>query len=210
MKDLIILGTGVHAAEMVQIVERANLKKKTWNLKGLISPLDKDPRREVQGYPVMGNYKQMGTWKRALFVPSNNWPVRYAIPRERLATLVDPSAFISPTAILGKGCVVYPFCFIGHNARLGERVFCLSHSVISHDDVLGDRVTVTSGAMIAGRVQVGQDSYLGQACTIRQDISIGRDCLIGTGAVVVKDVASGSVMAGNPARKIKDKRVKPS
>jgi hypothetical protein len=36
MKDLVILGGGVHAAEMVEIVGRINRVKKTWNLLGLI------------------------------------------------------------------------------------------------------------------------------------------------------------------------------
>jgi len=34
MKDLVIMGGG-HAAEMVEIVDRINRVKKTWNLLGL-------------------------------------------------------------------------------------------------------------------------------------------------------------------------------
>ena len=37
MRDLLILGTGVHALEMVEIVERVNRAAATWNLIGLIT-----------------------------------------------------------------------------------------------------------------------------------------------------------------------------
>ena len=41
MQDLLILGAGVHAGEMVEIVERVNLIKKTWNLLGFIATDEK-------------------------------------------------------------------------------------------------------------------------------------------------------------------------
>jgi acetyltransferase-like isoleucine patch superfamily enzyme len=39
---------------------------------------------------------------------------------------------------------------------------------------------------------------------VRQNLRIGRDSLVGMGSVVIKDVPPSSVMAGNPARKLRD------
>ena len=41
-------------------------------------------------------------------------------------------------------------------------------------------------------------------CTQRAGTVIGRNALVGAGSVVVRDVSDGKVVAGNPARVIKD------
>jgi acetyltransferase-like isoleucine patch superfamily enzyme len=205
VRDLLILGVGVHAAEMAEIVERVNGVEPTWNLLGYLSPRP-DPARELRnGYPVLGSVEQLAVYDDAALVPDNDWPGVPALPRGRLATLIDPSAFISRTAEIGDGCVIYPHCFIGLNARLGDRVFCLSGSVINHDDVLEERVVVASGVSLAGSVHVEAGCYLGQACTVRQFVRIGRGSLIGMGAVVLADAAPNSVIVGNPGRRLRDR-----
>ena len=206
MKDLIILSTAVHAAEMAEIVERVNQDKKTWNLLGFIAHNEEAlKQKKLNGYPVLGLVNMLDKYPQALVVPGNEWPRDQAIPRERLATLVDPMVFVSRTATIGAGCVLYPHCYVGLRARIGDWVFVLSGSIINHDDVIGDRVVFASSVTLAGNLRVEDDCYLGQGCTVRQFITVGRNSLVGMGAVVVRDVAPNSVMAGNPARKIKDR-----
>ena len=146
----------------------------------------------------------MPAYPEAFLVPDNEWPRSLAIPADRLASLIDPSVFLSRTAVIGAGCVLYPHCFVGLNARIGDAVFCLSGSIINHDAVIENRVVIASGVTLAGSVHVEPDCYLGQACTIRQNVRIGRGSLIGMGAVVVRDVPPGSVIVGNPGRKLRD------
>ena len=88
---------------------------------------------------------------------------------------------------------------------MGDFVFCLSGSVINHDNVIEDRVVFASGVALAGHVHVENGCYLGQSSTVRQFLTIGRGSMLGMGAVVVKDVPPNSVMAGNPARKLRDR-----
>jgi acetyltransferase-like isoleucine patch superfamily enzyme len=102
--------------------------------------------------------------------------------------LIDPSVFLSRTATVGAGCVLYPHCFVGLNARIGN------------DVVVEDRVVIAS---LAGSVPIEPDCYLGQACTVRQQVRIGQGSVIGMGAVVIRDVAPGSVIVGNPGRKLR-------
>jgi carbonic anhydrase/acetyltransferase-like protein (isoleucine patch superfamily) len=206
MRDLIILGMGPHAAEMVEIVERVNRAEPTWNLIGIIAPADRPMPEEKQwnGCPILGTPEAVGRFPDALFVPDNEWPRPTGVSRDRLVTLVAPSSFVSRTARLGAGCVIYPNCYIGLNAVLGDRVFMLSGSIVNHDAQLADDVVICSGVSLAGGVRVERGCYLGQACTVRQNLRIGRDSLVGMGSVVIKDVPPSSVMAGNPARKLRD------
>ncbi|MBM3241761.1 hypothetical protein FJZ31_36260 [Candidatus Poribacteria bacterium] len=209
MSDLIILGTGVHAAEMAEIVEQINRIEPTWNLLGFIAPNEQTDRagEEINGYPILGTRKVLADYPDVWYVPDNGFPDLVGIPAQRLASIVAPSSFVSRTARIGAGCVVYPNCFIGLNVTLGHRVFILSGSIINHDDKLGDRVVVCSSVSLAGFVTVEAGCYLGQACTIKQYLRIGRGSLIGMGSIVVKDVPPNSVMVGNPARKLRDRNV---
>jgi bifunctional N-acetylglucosamine-1-phosphate-uridyltransferase/glucosamine-1-phosphate-acetyltransferase GlmU-like protein len=200
MRDLLILGAGVHAAEMVEIIERINQVKKTWRLLGFLSPDEKMWGEELNGLRVLGPQEKLREHSGADLVPDNSWPWPFSVPRERLVTIVDPSTFVSRTATIGVGGVFYPHCYVGLKARVGDGVFALSGSVINHDDVVEDHCVLASQATLAGSVHVEPECYLGQSCTVRQYLRIGRKSMIGMGAVVVKDVPPGSTMAGNPAR----------
>jgi sugar O-acyltransferase (sialic acid O-acetyltransferase NeuD family) len=204
MRDLLILGTGVHAQEMVEIVERVNQAGGDWHLIGLISADASQVGRTLNRAPVVGTPGELDRFPQASLVPSwADLPGMGELPMERVVSLIDPTTFISRTAVIGRGCVIYPHCYVGLNARLDDLVFILAGSIINHDDVIGSRTAVASGVKLAGSVTIEADCYLGQACTVRQLLTVGRHSIIGMGAVVVKDVAPDSVMAGNPARKIK-------
>jgi acetyltransferase-like isoleucine patch superfamily enzyme len=200
MQDLLILGIGAHGPEMAEIVERVNAVTPTWNLLGYVSPDGSRVGEVVHGYPVLGALEALEARPEARVLPVGPF---FGCPegvRPRLASLVDPTAFVSRSARIGAGCTVYPHCYIGANARLEDFVFCLAGCVINHDDVLGERTVLASGVTLAGYVQVAADCYLGQRCTVREYLRIGAGSKIGMGAVVVKDVEAGSVMVGNPAR----------
>jgi len=205
MRDLLILGNGTHNLEMAEMVERVNQVRPTWNLLGFVSADGRGVGEVRNGYPVVGGPEVIHHHYDALLVPEFGYP-REGTPRERLVSLVDPSSFVSRSATIGAGCAIYPNCFVGANARIGDYVFVLSGCVINHDDVLEEGVTLASGVMLAGEIHVEADCYLGQSCTVRQKLRIGRGSMIGMGAVVIADVEPDSVMVGNPALKLRDRR----
>lgn len=211
MQPLIIFGSGPHAQEMADLVAHINAIKPTWNLLGFLVAEAQSAQvgSQLHGGTVLGTHADVDRFGEAVFVPEYNACPR-GFARERLVSLIAPGTFVSPTAHIGRGCVIYPNCFVGLNAVLGDCCFVLSGSIINHDDVLEDRVTLTSGVNIAGEVRVEIGCYLGQGCTIRQKLRIGKDSLVGMGAVVTKDVPANSVMVGNPARRVRDRFERPA
>jgi sugar O-acyltransferase (sialic acid O-acetyltransferase NeuD family) len=159
----------------------------------------------LNGCPVLGSPESLARYPETCFVPDNQWPAALPLPPGRLVSLIDPGAFVSRTAHIGGGSVIYPNSFVGLDAGIGQRFFCLSGCVVNHHCVIEDRVVAASGVTLAGSVHVEADCYLGQASSVRQYVRIGRGSLIGMGAVVVKDVPPNSVMVGNPARRIRDR-----
>lgn len=53
-------------------------------------------------------------------------------------------------------------------------------------------------------IRVGDHVWIGNSVTILKGVSIGNDSIIGTGSIVTKDVLPNCIVAGNPAKVIKD------
>lgn len=75
---------------------------------------------------------------------------------------------------------------------------------IAHNARIKSGAFVIAGAEISGGVVVGENSWIAPNACTHQKISIGRNSIVGLGAVVTKDVDENVVVAGNPARKLKD------
>jgi sugar O-acyltransferase (sialic acid O-acetyltransferase NeuD family) len=205
MRDLLIIGTGAQASELVEIVQRINQAERTWNLLGILANERGQVGGELNGAPVVGAQEDLDHYPQAALAPSFECSWKREAPRERLISLIDPTSFVSRTADIGAGCIIYPHCFVGTNAKIGDLFFCLSGSIVNHDDIIEDGVTFASGVSLSGSVHIEADCWLGQGCTVRGPARVGRGSLIGMGAVVVNDVPPHSVMVGNPARWLRER-----
>ena len=203
-RSLVILGTGPHAREMAAIVDRVNAVVPTWELAGFVAEHRPVRTRSLDGRRILGRINVLDGLPDAAVVPESEWWQLDEIPGERYASLVDPSCFVAPDAHVGRGCVVFPHGFLGSGARLAAFVFCLAGCIVNHDVEIEERVMLASGVTLAGKVRVGRGAYLGQRATVRQEIRIGARSLVGMGSVVIEDVAPNTVVAGNPARVLRD------
>ena len=64
---------------------------------------------------------------------------------------------------------------------------------------------IIANAMIAGSVNIGKNVWVAPSSSIIQKIDIKDNSLVGMGSVVIKEVAESTIVAGNPAKKIKSK-----
>jgi len=193
LTDVILISSGIHGREMVEIIRRNG----SYNLLGIIRGEETEEQISPDGVPILGGLSALSRFPDTALICDNEVKT---IDSERLVSLTDPTAFVHPSAVIGRGCVIYPNCFIGAEAVLGERCFLLTSAVVNHNCVLGNNVVMATGAHLAGSVKVADAAYIGQDATIRQYITVGRNALIGMGAVVVKLVPDNAVMAGSPAK----------
>lgn len=87
----------------------------------------------------------------------------------------------------GVGLVVHDATVIGSGCTLRQNTTIGSRHDGGPCPVLEDGVDVGANAVVLGGIRVG------------------RGAVIGAGAVVIKDVPAGAVVAGNPARVVKQK-----
>jgi carbonic anhydrase/acetyltransferase-like protein (isoleucine patch superfamily) len=106
--------------------------------------------------------------------------------------------------------------------QLGERTYigtCAGIGWVNVGDgsLLASRVSVLSGSdqhrvgsdgrltpfdrTQAKQVQIGADTWIGEGAIIMADVA--SRCIVGAGSIVLKPVAAGSLVAGNPARLIR-------
>jgi sugar O-acyltransferase (sialic acid O-acetyltransferase NeuD family) len=117
-------------------------------------------------------------------------------------SLVHPTAWVSPTAVLDSGTVVLPQAAVMTGARLGAGCIVNTSASVDHDCRLGDGVHICPGAHLAGEVQVGPRSWIGIGASVIQGRRIGADVTVGAGAAVVHDLAEGVTAVGVPARSL--------
>ena len=115
-------------------------------------------------------------------------------------SIIAPTAYVSPSAVLGNGCVIMPHAVINADTRLGQAVIVNTGASVDHDCVIDDGAHIAPGVRIAGGCQVGRETFVGIGSCVRDRISVGEYCTIGAGSVVVSNIPSKSIAFGNPAR----------
>lgn len=121
----------------------------------------------------------------------------------QFATVIASTAVIAEDALIGEGTVVMANTVVHSNVQIGKHCIINTGAIVEHDCRIGDYSHVSPAAVLTGNVKVGSNVHIGANATILPELTIEDGAIIGAGAVVTKDVAAGSVMVGNPARKVK-------
>lgn len=115
-------------------------------------------------------------------------------------TVVHPSAYVHPSARLGRGTVVFAGAVVQPDAVIGDHVIVNTGATIDHDCVIGDYAHLAPGVRLAGSVHVGEGAFLGIGSAVIPGVRIGCWSTLGAGAVATRDLADGVVAVGVPAR----------
>lgn len=115
------------------------------------------------------------------------------------ATVVHPSAIVSPSAELGAGVFVGPLAVVHARARIGAHAILNTASVVEHDCALGTNIHVAPTAALGGGVRIGPDTLLGIGAKAIPGSRVGARSVVGAGSVVLGAVGDDMTVVGVPA-----------
>lgn len=131
---------------------------------------------------------------------------------------IEPGAVIRDKVSLGKNCVIMMGAVINIGSEVGEGTMIDMNAVLGARAKIGKNSHVGAGAVIAGVLEppsatpviVEDNVLIGANAVILEGVRIGKNSVVAAGSVVTKDVPENSVVAGSPAKIIKEKDEKTS
>ncbi len=136
---------------------------------------------------------------------------------EGIRPVVDPSAFVHPSAVLIGDVIIGPQCLVGPAAvlrgdigrlelRAGSNVqdTCVVHCFPGKDVVVHEDGHVGHGAVLHG-CTVGRNALIGMNAVLMDDVVVGDNSIVGALAFVKErtEIPPGTLWAGSPARQIR-------
>jgi acetyltransferase-like isoleucine patch superfamily enzyme len=125
-------------------------------------------------------------------------------------TRVGAFVEVQKNAIIGARCKISSHTFICEGVAIEDEVF-IGHGVMFINDL--DPRATTNGALQTEAdwkvipTHVCKGASIGSGAVVLGGVCIGEGALIGAGAVVTRDVAPGVVVAGNPARYLRQRDI---
>ncbi len=115
---------------------------------------------------------------------------------------------IQKNAAIGKNCKISSHSFICEGVTIEDNVF-VGHNVTFTNDIY-PRATTSQGTLQTDEewncspTLVKKGASIGSSVTLLCGITIGENAIIGAGSVVTKDVPSNTIVAGNPAKILRE------
>ncbi len=127
---------------------------------------------------------------------------------------IEPGCYIREGAHIGNNCVIMMGAVINIGANIGDGTMVDMNAVIGARGQLGKNVHLGAGAVVAGVLEppskapviIEDDVLIGANAVILEGVHIGKGAVVAAGSIVTKNVAAGSVVAGSPAKVIKDQK----
>lgn len=126
---------------------------------------------------------------------------------------IEPGALIRENVTIGKNAVIMMGAVINIGAVIGEGTMIDMGAVLGGRATVGKNCHVGAGAVLAGVIEpasatpvIVEDGVLiGANAVVIEGVHIGAGAVVAAGAVVIEDVPENAVVAGCPARVIKQK-----
>lgn len=203
MKDIIIVGSGGHGAELDDYIQFGNKsgKGESYNIIGYLDDNPDNYHRYTFSGPLLGSIKdhEIRTDCKYL-IGIANLKYRRKIVEDYLnkgamfVTYIHPESFTSESAEIGDGVVISYHCNIGPNAKIGKFSLVNARASISHDCKIGDFNFVGPNVCFSGFTSVGDENLFGINSATIPGIEIGSRNKIAAGMTLDKNVEDDSTV----------------
>lgn len=148
LRKLIILGSGGYGRTVYDVAEQLGYSITVLDDSDNEHPLDSFSlyiKNDVEFIPAFGNNEFRLSWLE-----------RIEKAGSKPATLVHPSAYISPRAHVSEGCVVLPGAILNTGTRIGKGCIINLGATVDHDVIIEDGVHLCIRCIIKGENRISR------------------------------------------------------
>jgi 2,3,4,5-tetrahydropyridine-2,6-dicarboxylate N-acetyltransferase len=125
---------------------------------------------------------------------------------------IEPGVTIRDQVEIGDNAVIMMGAVINIGAVIGEKTMIDMGVVLGGRATVGKNCHIGAGTVLAGVIEppsaqpviIEDDVLIGANAVVLEGVRVGKGSVVAAGAVVTKDVPPFTVVAGTPAKKIKD------
>lgn len=154
--------------------------------------VDDGDAKAVNGVPVIGKIPDISTlypeYKNLLVTIGNNTlrecvyktaeEIGYSFPN-----IIHPTAYVSPNAHIGYGCVILNNAVVQNNARCGDGCILNPGVELHHDSIVGSYCLIYTNSVVRSLTSVGNRVWIGSTATVSTSAVVPDDTAIGDGEV---------------------------
>ena len=197
-----VIGAGGHAKVVASTLMAAGHQ--------VVSFYDDDLQKRgthIFGIPVVGPVSELkyDNFSHAIIGIGQNDQRKRLVEKLDLdwITVIHPYAWVHPEVSLGAGTVVCAGAIVQPYSRIGSHVIINTRASVDHDCCVGDYVHLAL-SHLAGGATANEGAFLALGSIVFPGVQIGASATVSAGSVAMKDVMPRSIVAGTPARLIKE------
>ena len=154
--------------------------------------LDDGDASVVDGVSVIGKTSEMEKFfpeYKLLLVTIGNNALRERLYKEAAAigynfpSIIHSSAYISPHATIGAGCVILNNAVVQNNSKIGNGCILNPGVEAHHDSTIGNYCLIYTNSVIRSLTHVGDRVWIGSTATVATSATVPDDIIIEDGEV---------------------------
>jgi acetyltransferase EpsM len=211
MKQVLILGATGNGLFIADLINQSYNRGMTdYKCVGFIN----DNLKVFNNYPVIGGFDKIEAMKEgdyyfitALSVDSRpqrrEFFLGLSIPRQRLASFIHPTAFISANVVIEPGVIIAPNVTINTSSLIEEGARIMPNVSIGAHCKIGKYSFISVNSCIADFCSIEPGCHIGLSSVISEGLTVGDSSLVGIGGFLKESINGNEVWAGNPAKFLK-------
>ncbi len=212
LKEIYALGVGHNTSVFIDLAEACG-----YAIKGLYHFNDERTGEIDHGFEILGSFEDLlskPTLKGMNFLLTmGDNKIRTELSNQIISLGGEVPSLIHPTAVISRfakispvGVYISPFTYVQADSTIGDNTVLLSHVNISHTTNIGRSCFIAGGATIGAYTTMDDFVFVGQgALSISAKAKhIGHHVYIGARSLLTRDIPANVVVAGSPARILRD------
>jgi sugar O-acyltransferase (sialic acid O-acetyltransferase NeuD family) len=209
---MLILGAKGFAKEVLEILHQSN---KIENLCFFDDVNNDIPDKLFGKFPI---YKTIEEVRNHFEVISKNFIIGVGNPKNRKMFFDKfcllggrPYTIISSKAEVGSydnyidvASIISSGVIITNSVRIGKGVIINLSSTIGHDCIIGNFVEICPNVSVSGNCVIEENVFIGTGAIVLPGVTIEKNSIVAAGAVVCKSVPPNVMVAGVPAKIIRE------